>query len=171
MCFSHWRLVPTEIRQAVLATYRPGQGDADPPSLAWCHAADRAIETVALKEKRKVTEPLAGRFHPGARQRTREVSASERTRAVNMRDEAYDVYIGRPREGLEGPFGNPFRAGPALKRFREYFLDRVERDTDFRTQVLALRGKRLGCYCKPKPCHGDIIAEWIDSQPVAPRDD
>jgi hypothetical protein len=23
--------------------------------------------------------------------------------------------------------------------------------------VLALRGKRLGCLCKPAPCHGDII--------------
>jgi hypothetical protein len=170
MCFSHWRLVAQEIRQEVLAAYRPGQGDAAPPSVAWCQAADRAIQAVALKEKRKVHAWLTDQFHPGARRAPREVLPSERTRAVNMRDEAYDVYIGRPREGLEGPFGNPFRAGPALKRFRQYFLDRVARDTDFRLQVLSLRGKRLGCYCKPKPCHGDIIAEWVESQLESPRE-
>jgi hypothetical protein len=26
-----------------------------------------------------------------------------------------------------------------------------------------LRGKTLGCFCKPHPCHGDIIAAYLDS--------
>jgi hypothetical protein len=25
-----------------------------------------------------------------------------------------------------------------------------------------LRGKRIGCYCKPLPCHGDTYAERLD---------
>ena len=83
---------------------------------------------------------------------------------MNLRDEKYDVFIGRPGDELDGPFGNPFRSGPKLTRFKQYFLERVERDLEFRAQVLALRGKRLGCFCKPKPCHGDIIAEWVESQ-------
>ncbi len=169
MCFSHWRLVPREIQKAVLAAGPLELAEKGSPSLEWCQAADAAIEHVARKEKRKVRTHLTQQFHPeSTAKRPRELSPELRTRVVNMKDEAYDVYIGRPREGLTGPFGNPFRAGEALKRFREYFLERVGRDAEFRAQVLALRGKRLGCYCKPKPCHGDIIAEWLDSQPGNP---
>ena len=25
-----------------------------------------------------------------------------------------------------------------------------------------LQGKTLGCFCKPDPCHGDIIKEYLD---------
>ena len=27
--------------------------------------------------------------------------------------------------------------------------------------LLSLDGKRLGCYCKPKPCHGDVLVELV----------
>jgi hypothetical protein len=46
--------------------------------------------------------------------------------------------------GEDGYFGNPFRMG---------------QDSEFKHRVLALKGKRLGCFCKPKACHGDVIAE------------
>jgi Domain of unknown function (DUF4326) len=26
-----------------------------------------------------------------------------------------------------------------------------------------LKGKVLGCCCKPKLCHGDVLAEWANS--------
>lgn len=51
--------------------------------------------------------------------------------------------------------------------YRVYFAERIEKDPAFRAAVLALRGKRLGCFCKPGPCHGDVIAAWIDAQEVA----
>ena len=25
-----------------------------------------------------------------------------------------------------------------------------------------LRGKILGCWCKPKPCHGDILVKLVE---------
>jgi len=28
--------------------------------------------------------------------------------------------------------------------------------------LLALDGKRLACYCAPKPCHGDVIIKAIE---------
>ncbi len=28
--------------------------------------------------------------------------------------------------------------------------------------VLALKGKTLGCHCKPAACHGDVIAEYLN---------
>jgi len=24
----------------------------------------------------------------------------------------------------------------------------------------------LGCYCKPQNCHGDVIKEWLDANPM-----
>lgn len=30
-------------------------------------------------------------------------------------------------------------------------------------EVYKLAGKRLGCFCKPEPCHGDVLAEHLNS--------
>jgi len=98
------------------------------------------------------------------------------TKAVNLRKEPYDVYIGRAGKGKDGFFGNPIvlgkrcdycyqiheEPGSTLDCYREYFLMKVENNKEFRNRVLGLKGKRLGCFCKPKPCHGDIIATWVD---------
>lgn len=96
-----------------------------------------------------------------------------RTKVVNLKRESFDIYIGRAGKGRDGYFGNPIRIErygdpdhlvEVLARFRTYFMERVENDPDFRERVLALRGKRLGCFCAPKQCHGDVIVEWIESR-------
>lgn len=75
----------------------------------------------------------------------------------------YDVYIGRAGHGEDGYFGNPFRGLDAVPQFKSWFLNRVATDAVYRSRVLALMGKRLGCFCYPKqPCHGDVIARWVD---------
>lgn len=94
------------------------------------------------------------------------------TTVVNLRFERYDVYIGRPGKGKDGYFGNPFALArqadaaardEVMARYEEYFRERVARDEEFRTRVLALRGKRLGCFCKPGRCHGDVIAAYVEA--------
>jgi len=91
------------------------------------------------------------------------------TTVVNLRSEPYDVYIGRVGRGQDGSFGNPFRIGPdgsrteTIERYRRYFWRRIATDRAFRARVEALRGKRLGCFCKPLACHGDVIAEYLNS--------
>ena len=30
-------------------------------------------------------------------------------------------------------------------------------------EVYKLVGKRLGCFCKPEACHGDILADFLNS--------
>lgn len=87
---------------------------------------------------------------------------------VNIRTSPCDVYIGRARSAETGLFGNPFVVtvhgrARALELFKEYFLARLGDDTAFREAVIGLAGKRLGCFCKPESCHGDIIAEWVNS--------
>jgi hypothetical protein len=90
------------------------------------------------------------------------------TVVVNINEEPFDVYIGRAGRGEDGYFGNPFRIGcgisreDAVQKFQKYFTDRIEKDSDFKGRVLALKGKRLGCFCKPKACHGDVIADWLN---------
>ena len=83
------------------------------------------------------------------------------TGVVNKRKEPYDVYIGRP-----SIFGNPLKIGvdgnreEVVRKYKDYFYGRLENDEEFKTKVLGLKGKTLGCYCKPLPCHGDVIVEY-----------
>jgi len=87
------------------------------------------------------------------------------TTVVNLRREQFDVYIGRP-----SVFGNPFGMTAAVDRasciekFRVYFEAKVKADAEFRAAVVALKGKRLGCYCKPLDCHGDVYVEWLERE-------
>lgn len=92
-----------------------------------------------------------------------------RTTVVNIkRGQIYDVYIGRAGHGLDGFYGNPIRLqdgesrGATIQRFKAYFLERIEKDPEFRRRVLELKGKRLGCFCCPSPCHGDVYVEWLE---------
>lgn len=76
------------------------------------------------------------------------------------------VFCGRP-----SLFGNPFflprgaKPGSTLGKFKDYFLNRVDRDPAFRNAVLALRGKCLVCpgpTCTRNQCHTRIISDWIN---------
>jgi hypothetical protein len=50
-----------------------------------------------------------------------------------------------------------------LDRYRSYFYGRLRTDPEFRQRIHALKGKRLGCFCKPYPCHRDIIKEYLNT--------
>lgn len=86
------------------------------------------------------------------------------TKVVNVNRHDYDVYIGRPSQ-----FGNPFVIGKdgdrvaVIKKYRMWFDARVKCDAKFRAAVIALRGKRIGCYCAPALCHGMVLAEYAEA--------
>jgi hypothetical protein len=84
------------------------------------------------------------------------------TRVVNKENDKYDVYIGRG-----SPFGNPFSVyihgrEECIAKYRDYFYDRLGWNPVFKRAVEKLRGKTLGCFCKPKACHGDVIVEYLE---------
>lgn len=88
------------------------------------------------------------------------------TRAVNLRDEKYDIYVGRQVRGkADNGFGNPFVVGPdgtreqVIERFIAYLRDRPALIARVRAE---LKDKRLGCWCKPEACHGDVLAAVAD---------
>lgn len=82
-----------------------------------------------------------------------------RSRVVNIKHEDYDVYIGRGSK-----WGNPYVEGrdgtreEVIERYRR----RMERRKDLIEDLDELRGMRLGCFCKPLPCHGDILIEMME---------
>lgn len=90
------------------------------------------------------------------------------TKVVNIKKEPYDVYIGRAGKGQDGYFGNPFKLekgkprGSTLEKYKEYFHKKMLNDPEFKKRILSLKGKTLGCFCKPNACHGDIIKEYLD---------
>ena len=76
------------------------------------------------------------------------------------------LYIGRDMThhiagALGSKWGNPFKAfknndysrNLCLKRFE----DHIRRNSGLFNAVMELEGKELGCWCKPSPCHGDIL--------------
>jgi len=91
------------------------------------------------------------------------------TVVVNIRLDKYDVYIGRAGKGMDGYFGNPFPLqmsdprGSTIARYKRWFWDKVNSDVVFEQKVKELRGKRLGCFCKPLACHGDVIVDWLNA--------
>jgi len=77
--------------------------------------------------------------------------------------------------GRSTRFGNPFKMKKdggdytrkgCVEAYREWFAEKIESDDDFREAVESLRGETLGCYCKPKACHGDVIIEYLRSGSV-----
>jgi hypothetical protein len=81
---------------------------------------------------------------------------------LSPKTESYDVYIGRGSD-----WGNPYAIGIDSDReevIRKYQYD-FERSylKSSKEQLLKLRGKTLGCHCKPAACHGDILANYLNS--------
>lgn len=81
------------------------------------------------------------------------------------RGEYFDTYIGRGT-----PWGNPFPIGEngdnrddVIKKYRNYFNSEIISNEEKRRELLSLRGKILGCHCKPLACHGDVIAEYLNA--------
>lgn len=74
------------------------------------------------------------------------------------------VYIGRPsRWGNPFPVGDEAERGSTLERYRAYLWDEIRSGRLPLRDLAALDGAHLACYCKPRPCHGDILeaaAAW-----------
>jgi hypothetical protein len=82
-------------------------------------------------------------------------------RVVHCKREPYDVYIGRPSK-----WGNPFTHKPGTAaRFRvstrqeaiDAYAEWITTQPHLLADLHELKGKVLGCWCKPKACHGDVL--------------
>jgi hypothetical protein len=80
------------------------------------------------------------------------------SRVVNCKKDDFDVYIGTPSK-WENPFeiGRDGKRSEVLQKYKNYILN----NKDLLADLDELRGKTLGCWCSPKPCHGDILIKLI----------
>lgn len=57
----------------------------------------------------------------------------------------------------------------AIELFKHWFRKKLSDSAVFALKVESLRGKALICYCAPKPCHGDVIAEYLNNNTLMIR--
>ena len=87
------------------------------------------------------------------------MASSVSTVVVNRLDSNYTVYIGRPSK-----WGNPFTIGKygtrleVIEKYRQY----IQSNKILMASIPELRGQILGCWCKPLPCHGDVLVELVN---------
>lgn len=89
------------------------------------------------------------------------MNKQQQTSVVNMRADSYDIRIDRGTK-----WGNVFEIGKhgtrkqVIELYRSWILQQ-----DYLLECLReLQGKKLGCWCKPKQCHGDVLVELADRQ-------
>ena len=79
----------------------------------------------------------------------------------------YDIYIGRAnayRSLSASKWANPFimknesERARVLEEYRKYIL----RNKKLYNSLGELKNKKLGCFCSPLRCHGDVIKKWLD---------
>ncbi len=95
---------------------------------------------------------------------TRVINIKKESKYQNVKKTHDYEYIGRG-----SYWGNPysmFEGGDD----REEVIRKYKYDFDFdkfphinKDEVYKLVGKRLGCFCKPDSCHGDVLADFLNS--------
>jgi hypothetical protein len=91
-------------------------------------------------------------------------------KVVHCKKEKYDVYCGRPSK-----WGNPFTHIKDKKTLAKYIKPTRDEAVDAYREYIEngdgkhllkdlheLKDKVLGCWCHPKKCHGDILAELVE---------
>jgi hypothetical protein len=105
------------------------------------------------------------------------------TTVVHCMKSGFDVYIGRPKISKENEhFGNPFGTNgsvsikvasreEAIASFKDWLSGTkyTDLEQERRKWILenlhTLKDKRLGCWCKPLGCHGDVYLELLNTTP------
>jgi hypothetical protein len=90
------------------------------------------------------------------------------TTVVNIKNDPYDLYIGRANPTYNLPaskWANPFKLereadrSIVLARYRIWLLQQPS----LMHALSELRGLRLACWCSPRACHGDVLADLVNS--------
>lgn len=83
-----------------------------------------------------------------------------KTRVVHCKKESFNIYIGRPSK-WEQPFkiGRDGSRQEVIQKYKDMIIVNIEL---IKQIPLELKGKALGCCCKPYQCHGDGLAELTD---------
>jgi len=83
------------------------------------------------------------------------------------KDEEYDIYIGRSPQGKKvNPLCNSYHEHihgdrkKCIQMFAYDFRVKWKLNPEFRQAIIDATDKRLGCFCHPKTCHGEVIVAF-----------
>lgn len=88
-----------------------------------------------------------------------------------------NVYIGRKHivfiDGKRFPdeqsiWANPFKIKKdgnrknIMVQYERYIREKIDKGEITKHQLMELKNKTLGCWCKPEECHGDILKKIVN---------
>lgn len=95
---------------------------------------------------------------------TRVINIKKETQYQSEKSTLTYEYIGRG-----SYWGNPYSMYEDGEE-RDEVIRKYKYDFDYekfpkkkKSEVYKLAGKRLGCFCKPETCHGDVLADYLNS--------
>lgn len=89
-------------------------------------------------------------------------------KVVHWQKDAYDVYIGRLQGGAYNKWAYPkelretFPEGTPRQVIIDAYEDYLRSQPVLMQALPELMYQTLGCWCKPKACHGDILKKYVD---------
>jgi hypothetical protein len=120
---------------------------------------------------RKSKAASAVEWTESERERRARVEAGEAV-VANMRTDdaliawakAEGLYVRIDRRSV---WGNPFVLGADGDRDAviAQFAAHIRNESELLERVAELRGKVLGCWCHPEPCHGCVLIELVQESP------
>ena len=72
-------------------------------------------------------------------------------------------YWGNPYSMFESNDDGKLDDRDEVIRKYQYDFDRDLFPNKKKSEAIKLKGKRLGCFCKPAACHGDVLANYLNS--------
>jgi hypothetical protein len=96
--------------------------------------------------------------------------ATDKTKVVHLKRDGFDERSpGDVRIDRKTKWGNPFvmdkpgkpadgSRSEVIAKYREWIVKQPE----LMASLHELKGKRLGCWCSPEACHGDVLAELVN---------
>ena len=65
-------------------------------------------------------------------------------------------------------FANPYKIGKdgtreeIISKYKDYIINKLNGDASLVRQLISLKDKKLGCWCCPEYCHGNVLLELLD---------
>ena len=90
----------------------------------------------------------------------------------NFKNDPNFVYIGRGSLwGNMWVMNSEDERQDVVEAYRKSFHLMINSSNLFKERTASIKGKILVCYCKPKACHGDVIAEYLNAlqEPALPK--
>lgn len=87
-----------------------------------------------------------------------------------------NVYIGRagivfidkqrfPKKSSN--FSNPYKIGKdgtreeVIEKYKNYITQKLKENVLLQEELFKMKGKNLGCWCAPEPCHGNVLLDLL----------